>query len=329
MTVIRQQRQKSFDKPCYIYYNDWTGEILSVGHSVRTDCPAPHFLCDHPDTIDIIAGIKSDKSYIINVPINNQPQLVKKTNYLQVAQRENKLYLLPETPLQQWDVRAIIYKANSMLVIEINTAMVSRLVAEHMRREITANADVVFTFYIIRKNMPDCLIQTIDINVNSLIKYGRVAVDITELNAFAGLTDIAIMTCRHYEHYYLELCDDKYVDNSVGTDSTVNHKKWQVVETDIEAHVEFNQTGEYVEITSIVDTDQLAATKLHQRMVKFYIVGDTPDRYHAELSVDINRLRMGKPTKFKIDFDIMDMNIIYQNHLLKVNKRTTYDTDPD
>jgi hypothetical protein len=38
---------------------------------------------------------------------------------------------------------------------------------------------------------------------------------------------------------------------------------------------------------------------------------------------------MGKTTKFIIDFDIMDMNIIYRNQLLKVNKRTLYDTDTD
>jgi hypothetical protein len=58
-------------------------------------------------------------------------------------------------------------------------------------------------------------------------------------------------------------------------------------------------------------------------------VGDSPDEYHDNLTVNVSELRMGKTTKFIIDFDIMDMNIIYHNQLLKVNKRTIHDTDPD
>jgi hypothetical protein len=187
----------------------------------------------------------------------------------------------------------------------------------------------VFKFYVIRKHMPDCLLKVIDVDVKVLIKQGHVTASLTDINQFAGLNDIAIMTCRQFEHYCLAVTDNKYVDNDIATVLRTKDKKWQVVQTDIESHIELSQTGNQIEIKSIVNTDQLTATGLHQRQLIFYIVGDSPDEYHDNLTVNVSELRMGKTTKFIIDFDIMDMNIIYHNQLLKVNKRTIHDTDPD
>jgi hypothetical protein len=277
----------------------------------------------------IINGTKSDKNYIVTVGINDDAQLVKKSKYLQVSQKEKTLYLLPEKVLPSWDIRATIYKTNSTLLIEINNTMVSRLVTEHMRREVSMQDDVVFKFYIIRKNMPDCLLKVIDVDVHELINHGHVTVPLADINQFAGLDDIAIMTCRLFEHYYFVVTDNKYLGNDSAPALQVTDKKWQFVQTDTESHIEFNQTGDKIEIKSIVDATQLTVAGLHQRHLTFYIVGDTPDEYYDHITVNVNDLRMGKTTKFIIDFDIMDMNIIYRNQLLKVNKRTLYDTDTD
>jgi hypothetical protein len=329
MTITLQSRQRSSNKSCYIYYNDWTGEILSVGHSVRPESPAPYFQCEDLAAQEIIDGTKSDKNYIVNIDVEVGAHLAKKSKYLQLTQKEQVLYLLPEKVLPVWDIRATIYKTNATLLIEINHDMVSRLVAEHRRHEASMNDDVVFKFYVIRKHMPDCLLKVIDVDVKLLIEQGHVTASLSDLNQFAGLNDVAIMTCRQFEHYCLSVTDNKYVDNDIATVLRTKDKKWQVVQADIESHIELIQTGNQIEIKSIVDTEQLTATGLHQRQLVFYIVGDTPDKYHDYLTINVSELRMGKTMKFIIDFDIMDMNIIYHNRLLKVNKRTIHDTDPD
>jgi hypothetical protein len=329
MTITLQPRQRSSNKSCYIYYNDWTGEILSVGHSLRPDSPAPYFQCEDLAAQQIIDGTNSDKDYIVNVDIDNIAVLVKKSTYLQVLQKEKTLYLLPEKLLPKWDIRATIYKTNATLLIEINNNMVSHLIAAHMRRDAHMNTDVMLKFYVIRKHMPDYLLKVIEVDVNVLIKHGHVIVSLIDLNQFAGLDDIAIMTCRLFEHYCLVVTDNKYVDNDIAKTLQTNNNKWQVVQSDIESHIELIQIDDQLEIKSIVDAEQLTATGLHQRQLIFYIVGDTPDKYYDYLTVNVSQLRMGKTMKFMVDFDIMDMNIIYHNQLLKVNKRTIHDTDTD
>jgi hypothetical protein len=322
MTITLQSRQRSSKKSCYIYYNDWTGEILSVGHSFRPTSLAPYFQCDDLAAQDIINGTKSDKNYIVNVDTDNTAHLVKKSKYLRISQKENVLHLIPEKVLPVWNIRATIFKTNATLLVEINTDMVSRLVAEHRRHEASINDDVMFKFYVIRKHMPDRLLKTIDVDVKKLIEQGHVAISLTDINQFAGLDDIAIMTCRQFEHYYLSVTDNKYVDNGVATALQSNGKKWQVVQPDIESHIEIIQVGDKIEIKSVVNAEQLTATGLHQRHLIFYIVGSTPDEYYDCFTIDVGKLRMGMVMKFTINFDIMDMNIIYQNQLLKVNKRT-------
>lgn len=320
MTIIAKPRQKSKPK-YYIYFNDWTGEILSVGSSLRTDTPAPYIETEDPIARRIVQGTEADKNYVISSDRRHEEHLVKKSEYLQLRKQEDSLFLLPIHARHDWDVRVRLYSENDMLVIEANRDMINRLIAHNIRREILIDTRVYFEFYLVRSNDPDYLVKIIDVDAKTLINHGKVALSISDIIPHVNLNNISILTRRYFENYHFEVLDDRFIDSIEQEQEQLKNQLWQFVNAGVDAHIDFKQQGEIVEISNIVSAEQLNDIGVHQRRMTFYIVGQTPDEYLTKFSVDIGKLRMGQKEKFSVDFDIMDANILYHNPALRVNKR--------
>ena len=320
MTISVNRRQKSKPK-YYVYFNDWTGEILSVGNTLRDDTPAPYIETDDVAAQRIIRGAETDKNFVISSDRRNSEQLVRKSEYLQLRKQEDSLFLLPGISLHEWDIRVRLYSQNNMLVIEANRAMITRLIAHNMQREILLDTRIFFDFYIIRKNDPDFMVKIISVDAATLINHGKVALSIDSIIPYVNLNNIDILTRRYFENYSFEVLDDRFIDSIDQEQELLKNQLWQHVYPNTDAHIDFKQTGNQIEVSSIVSAEQLTNVGMHQRKMPFYIVGDTPDEYLAQLSIDISKLRMGQKEKFAVDFDIMDANILYHNPALKVNKR--------
>ena len=55
--------------------------------------------------------------------------------------------------------------------------------------------------------------------------------------------------------------------------------------------------------------------------LKCFITGQTPDHLISSFDIDIDSVLDGKTLKYQIDFDIMDVNIMYSMPRLKIRKR--------
>lgn len=318
MTITVKKRQKSKPK-YYVYYNDWTGEILSVGTTLRKDTPAPVLETEDGAAARILQGKASSDQYIVSSDRHHKERLVEKSHFLQLRKQEDNLFLLPNQPMQHWDIRATLYKENSVIVFEVNNEIISRLISHNMQREIILDSSVIFEFYLIKNNEPDFLAKTISIDAKTLINHRKISFSILDILPVIRLDDISILTRRHLENYYFEILDGKFIDTS---DSESEQKQnWQLVQADIDAHLELTQHENIVSVSSVVTADQLTDAGLYDRRMCFYLVGDSPDNYMAKMEIDVTRLRMGQTQKFAVDFNIMESNIMFHNPALRVNKR--------
>tara|TARA_R110000851_G_scaffold83052_2_gene181592 strand:+ start:540 stop:1508 length:969 start_codon:yes stop_codon:yes gene_type:complete len=318
MTVSIKKRIKS-SAEYYVYYNDWTGEVISIGRSVHDDISTPYFVTSDETAQRIVRGQDSEQNYIVG-SIDNQVQLLSKSESLRLRQQEDALFMLPAHKITDWDVRVRLYTKNMMLVTEVNQDMISRLVAHKMRRQIQVATTDKFEFYIIKKDTPDFLVDTINIDPDDLIRNGQIVQSVADIVKHVDLHDLCVLTRRIFKNYYFEIIDDSYVDTSAQADPPMSLFNWQVVDTAVESHIRFTQHGNYVIVNSIVSAEQLDAVGIHTQVITFYVVGETPDVYLGKFSVDMSRVRVGQIQKFNVDFDIYNATIIYQNPRLKVSK---------
>ena len=320
MNIIVNQRQKS--KPNYfVYYNDWTGEILSVGTAIRSDSPATYLETDSPIASDILKGVASDRNFIVCEQPDNQKQLVGKSEFLHFRKQEDQLSLLPRRANKHWDIRVRLFTVNSKLVIEANQNNISKLVSHNAKNQIKLDTKTAFEFYLVRDNDPDYLIDVVIADAEELINNVYICMDAAHLTRHSSTNDLAVLTRRYFENYYFEVVDEKFVEPATRIEKK---SVWNIVKPLDDCHIELVQHGKYLTAYSRVSADQLFdQAGLWQPQLDFFVVGESPDHYLGGFSIDVSRLRIGQPEQYQIDFDIDQIDLIYANPRLQVSKRKT------
>jgi hypothetical protein len=167
------------------------------------------------------------------------------------------------------------------------------------------------------------LIEVIEVDAEDLINHGHLAIDVSHILAQIGLNDVSILTRRYFENYYFQIVDDAYVDTTEQQRNAQRGVSWQRAQTDSDAHLLFSQDGKYVTVSSLVSAEQLNDIGLHSLKMDFFVVGPTPDHFMGTFEVDVSRLRMGQIEQYEVDFDIEQIQLMYRNPLLRINKRKT------
>ncbi|GEM_PF-5723868 len=304
----------------YIYFNDWTGEIISVGCNPRSDSLAPFIVTDDKNAYRILRGQAAGTNYVID-----NDQLVAKNEYLRLRNKEDKLSIIPQIKIKEWDIRVRHYTKNHYLTFEVNKDMVHKLIKRNMQNEILLNEKIDFKFYVIKNNNPDYLLKTITIDAMELINSNCFAAPMDDIIRHITASKVSVLTRRQFKNYYFESFDEDYVKPKEIDDHRWSHKI-QCVTDDADSHVSLIQDGKYVDIVSLVSAEQLTSAGLYYRYLPLYFTGKTTDHYISKHIIDVNKLRMGNKERIAVDFDIMDVNILYQNPALKLNKRNVNDT---
>jgi len=319
MPVTAKPRKRSTPN-YYVYYNDWTGEIYTLGCSPQPDNPQPFVVTREETVREIIRGRASESHYVVSLDSSDDRKLISKSEILRLREKENDLFLLPHQRMREWDIRARLYMQNKRLVFDINREKIRKMVAHNMQREIHLNRPVTFEFYLVKRNRPDYLLEVIEIDAATLINDRLLAFNIEHLLPHTDMRDIDIMTRRVFRNYYYKILDDTYVEVLDEDRLAATARRWQVASSTSDAHIVFEQEDDIVTVTSNVSSEQLDDVQLWQRMMNFYVVGNTPDQYYDQFEVDISELRMGQAERFQVEFDLDKVQIMYHNPLLKVRK---------
>lgn len=319
MTITIKKRQRS-QPEFYIYYNDWTGEILSVGRSLRTNTPAPYIVTKSKIAADIIAGTRSENQYIVK-QTETTGQLVKKSDFLRLREKEDSLFLIPRTRGTEWNIRVSFFAKNKKIVVEVNPVFINRLVSFKMREEIALDQQATFVFYIVKRDQPDYLIDKIEVDATDLIRNRVLVFDYPEIERYANADDIDILTQRYFEFYQFRIIHENFIDKQSKRSAWAPENKWYIVGQDKDSHFSITQTDSIMTVSTNVDVENFNSLEIYERYLKMYVVGDVPDQYLDYFDLDLSKLRMGVVEKFEIDFDLDEVNILHQNSKLKINKR--------
>jgi hypothetical protein len=302
----------------FIYYNNWTGEILSVRLSEDLFSQVPFIVTQDDAARKIIQNQAGEHDYLVG-DIEGQDVLLHKSEFLNLRKKENALFILPNIIKKKWDIRARLYTTNMKLVIELNRDTLSRLTAQEKRRTHRVKGNHQFEFYIIKRNAPDFLFSSVAFDVNELIENRLVILDLTDIKKRIDTNNISVMTKRLFENYYFEIIDDKYV--SVGFSKVSNSPfKIQALDDTDDGHICITQEADIITIKPLISAYQFDGLNIRASEITCYVVDDTPDALKGEFKLDIAKLRVGKSQSFKVNFDIKDVNILYRQPLLKLKR---------
>jgi len=323
VTVTRKPRKRQ--KPnYYVYFNEWTGEIVSVGHSLNENTNIPYIITRDESARKIIDGTADEANFRVELDKDHNYRMMEISNVLRLRSRENQLYEISRKRDADWDVRAIYYVVNKKLIFEINPVSLKRLANLQMRQKLRVDYSDNLKFYLIKKNNPDFLIETYEVNPEDLIMNRRVVIDAGDITAFASPNEISMLTLRYFENYRFEIIQDRYISQDQRTvKKETNQIKTaeNISQDDNHYHIEFLQKDDQLIISSCVIPEQFEHLGLVSKQFPFYLVGDTVDEFIGAVKVDLSRLRLGYVERHRIDFDIEKVNILYKNHNLVVGKR--------
>lgn len=309
----RKRKQANY----YIYYNDWTGEILSVGQSIRNDSVLPYIVVQDENAGYIISGEKNVNDFIVDP--STQDRLIVKNDYYHLREKENSLFLIPKNKAGEWDIRVRLFKKNHKLLFEINRARIKRIVSKNIGREIKVTGGKTLDFYITRKDRVDYLLETASVDVGELINQGYFLLDMEYVSSYAAYDEISLLTQKQFEFYTFDIVDQEYHENDHQIDAKPHI--WNVANGGEDSHLRLSQADSIITVESLVKADRFDNLGIAHKIVPLYIVGESPDNYLDRIDVDLSEIRLGRPEKFRVDFDLSQVNIMCQNMSLRIDKR--------
>lgn len=207
LSIIEQKIDK---KPhnFFVYFDEWTGNISSITSKLRKEIKDPYLITNDPVVIELMKGIKNTKNYIVADLVDGY-KLVEKQNYLRIKQAENYLSKVPVIKsTSNQDVNIILYLSDYKLEVNVSTDLVYKLTGKVNSREIKIRRDNEYekiTLYLVKKNNPLNLLETLEIDPVDLIEKGYILFDVSNLRNTIALGDIDILTRRIFKSYGLKI----------------------------------------------------------------------------------------------------------------------------
>ena len=115
MTITLKPRQYSLNE-FVVYYNELTGEIISVGKTVR-DIEDPYILTLDKIADRILQGTAYEYNYLVSENADGDKVIMCKIGTRQLQEISDYLSTRPTEILTDWDDRVKFYTKNVMLFI--------------------------------------------------------------------------------------------------------------------------------------------------------------------------------------------------------------------
>ena len=314
VTVTPRTRNSSHDY--YVYYNQDTGEITSVGRSPQAMSTDRLLITNNDVARKIVAGVASLEGFIVDF-FDEEPKLKTKSEFLESISNST-LRRISDSPKEEWEMRMSFYSVNNKMLIEINDDIVLRLRKYWEQGQTGTKNEHKICVYVALADDYDSLLATISMKLDDLLKNKYVEVNTLKLFDGYDISRLCFFTTAKFTRCYTQTIDKKY-DSKLATGINQS-SKWQYARNDMNSDIEFVQDNDRLLInrqSSVRPIDLNHDTDT----LKCFITGQTPDHLISSFDIDIDSVLDGKTLKYQIDFDIMDVNIMYSMPRLKIRKR--------
>jgi hypothetical protein len=191
----------------YVYYDEWSGEIKSISGKYK-QLDFPHIITEDETASKIMLGILNPKKYVVTDLVDGL-KLLPKTDVLAIKKAEDVFTKIPRVKnFIDSDVNVILYKNDFKIEINLNQDTIYKMTGKRFNKNhniSNESNESNIILYLIKKNNPSVLIETIKINVIDIITNGYKILDVSHLQNKLNLEDIDVLTRRIFKNYGLKI----------------------------------------------------------------------------------------------------------------------------
>jgi hypothetical protein len=314
--TTRQRQPSKIDY--YVYYDEWTGAIVSAGRTKVATQTNPCLITRDTTVQRIINGELNDREYIVVLDDNNEFTLIERDNVVRLRKKEDELIVIPTNNHKNWDVRIRVFTVNHKMTIEFNDNSIRKLTSIWLRTPTSIKEQDNLVFYVAKDNQPDYLIETFEFDASEIFDSGILVVDVSMLSRYTSYSDLSLLTQRNFKNYQFEVVNDMYVDVASNTKKTT-----PLVYTNNadDAHFDFIQHQNTVIVNSNISSSQFDDVGLHGKEAIIYITGPQVDQFYDRFELDLVKLRQQQSLEFETDFDLDQCQLLHKYPKLTIHKR--------
>jgi hypothetical protein len=190
----------------YVYYDEWTGEIKSITGKYK-QLSFSYIVTEDETAAKIMMGILNPKKYVVSDLVDGV-KLVPKSDVIAIKKAEEVLTKIPRVKnFIDSDVNIIFYKNDYKIEVNLNQDTIYKMTGKRFNKnnnQIVSN-DNFLIFYLIKKNDPNYLYDTVKIDPADIVLNGYKLFDVSHLQNKVSLDDIDVLTKRIFKNYGLKI----------------------------------------------------------------------------------------------------------------------------
>lgn len=190
----------------YVYYDEWTGEIKSITGKYK-QLSFSYIVTEDETAAKIMMGILNPKKYVVSDLVDGV-KLVPKSDVIAIKKAEEVLTKIPRVKnFIDSDVNIIFYKNDYKIEVNLNQDTIYKMTGKRFNKDnnqIVSN-DNFLIFYLIKKNDPNYLYDTVKIDPADIVLNGYKLFDVSHLQNKVSLDDIDVLTKRIFKNYGLKI----------------------------------------------------------------------------------------------------------------------------
>jgi|TARA_B100001094_G_scaffold21416_2_gene18099 hypothetical protein len=204
-SLLQNLKKEKAPKKWCVYYDDDSGEVITVTNRVLDEIKSPHFFTENDDARKILMGIQDPKKFSI-LETEDSFILAEKSAVLRIKEAEQSLSMIPVNDKTKADVNIIMYINSWKMEVNFDQDTLYKMTGKRYFKQATINPEKDgkydnITLYIIKDKDPNFLIKKIDIDPGELVEQGYLLFDMSAFRNVCGLGEMSILTKKIFKTY--------------------------------------------------------------------------------------------------------------------------------
>lgn len=204
-TLLAVKRKEKRPPKFHVYYDEWSGNILSITRAQKPEISQPFIVTEDPVAGELLMGKLNPKKYTV-AELADGPALIPKQDASTIRKEEYRLSLIPRIPINsEADINIVLYVEDWVMEVNISEDTMYNLTGSRFARKFSDSENTKLSFYFIAENNPFRLLDTVEVDLLELFNNGYILLDLSELKTVIGLGEVRVLTKRMFKNYGLKV----------------------------------------------------------------------------------------------------------------------------
>jgi hypothetical protein len=295
----------------YVYYDEWTGEILDITSRPLSNSKHPHIVTEDGTAKSLMLGHVNPNKYII-ADLTSGMTLIPKNDAIRIKKAEDVLSLIPEIgQTVSVDVNLIFYINDYLLEINLSQDLIFKMTGNRFRKKFNTENNVnqsKFEFYLIAENNPLYLMEIIEVDPIVLFNNGYIMVDLSHLKTKIGMRELQVLTKRIFRDYGIKF-KQNYTSVDYTAKKSLRRHTTRVLSNSYEDWTTFSVSPSTEGWIFRCNFNDPFEHKIYEDL-KIYLVDDDPNSLLDKIVLPFNKLGKDKEFIIKTKVDPLSCNML-------------------